>query len=698
MKLLLKGYRQPLAVHFVYGKEDAGFLEPYMNELGRVLTRDSDFPISHRLDIPIFTWTYDNFRRKIFVSCKRYNVERAVYFFFVGKNLMASDERRHLENMAFRKGEWKFVIALDNKAFDLGGSFKQSNCLRFFEWNVATLSDNDNICWRKGMLVLNVAKNIYRILQGKKNRLSIFLSHAKSDKVALGAALDIKRFLEDQTTINDFFDANCIEDGENFEKRIVNSLADSAVVCIHSDHYAESIWCSKEVIISKKNNLPMLAVDCSGGFVDRVSPYAANVPCVCPVWESNKVSLRKTDVLNIVRAMVLEAVRFRYVSAKFGLLKTDNVIPESAIMLSRAPEPLDVLNNLCLKRKIIFYPEPPLASVERFLYEDNGFKLRTITSSSDMYGTFKGLSIGISVSDVSGKGDDSLELIGKTSSEIKNLVVDLSRSLLFREAELIYGGDIQPRAGNNFTKLMVEEWHQLSKKYEMKLPKIKNFVAWTLRNMPGQEDKNFMSDYQGAVEKCLVELPKDVAVKAKNYKGVYPCDSGDDFYIWARALTQMREESISRSDARICAGGKCYGANGAMPGVLEEILFSIKYNKPLYLIGGFGGISKVAVSLLLGEEGCFDAITITEQCTHSPKYALYLKTLENAGEIFDLEKETRSVISPKLLPKLAENSGLTKSEYRHLLITPFAEDCVRLILKGIRKRYPIKRYSDSGKR
>lgn len=687
MKAMLKGYRQALAVHFVYGKEDAEFLGPYMNELIRVLTRDSDFPISHRLDIPIFTWTYDNFRRRIFVSCKRYNVERVVYFFFVGKNLMASDERRYLENMSFRKGEKKFVIALDNKAFDLGGPFKHSNCLRFFDWNEATLSDNDNIWWRKGMLVLNVAKNIYRVLQGKKNRLSVFLSHAKSDKVALRAALDIKRFLDGKTTINDFFDATCIEDGENFEKRIVNSLADSAVVCIHSDHYAESMWCSKEVIISKKSNLPMLAVDCSGGFIDRVSPYAANVPCVCPAWEPNKTSLRKADVLNIARAMVIEAVRFKYISAKFSLLKADNVIPESAILLSRAPEPLDVLSNVCAKRKIIFYPEPPLASVERFLYEDSGFKLRTITSSSEMYGKFKNLSVGISVSDVSGVSDDSLDSIGKGSAEIKNLVVDVSRSLLFREAELIYGGDVQPRPGNNFTKILIEEWYQLSKKYELKLPKIRNYVAWTLRNIPGSNDKDFMSDYQGAVEKCEVGLPKKISVKTKNVRGIYPCVSGNDFYVWARALTLMRKKSIAKSDARICAGGRCYGAKGTMPGVLEEILLAVKYNKPLYLMGGFGGVCKIVASILLGGKEVSEAITTAGQCKYTQNYSLYVQTSDAVGEPVDLEKEAMGVISPKLVPKLAKNSGLAKAEYEHLLATPFAEDCTRLILRGLERRF-----------
>ena len=53
---------------------------------------------------------------------------------------------------------------------------------------------------------------------------------------------------------------------------------------------------------------------------------------------------------------------------------------------------------------------------------------------------------------------------------------------------------------------------------------------------------------------------------------------------------------------RICLGGKTKGYEGVEPGVMEEARLALEYNKPLYLLGGFGGATRV-----FGEEdkyGC----------------------------------------------------------------------------------------------
>ena len=75
------------------------------------------------------------------------------------------------------------------------------------------------------------------------------------------------------------------------------------------------------------------------------------------------------------------------------------------------------------------------------------------------------------------------------------------------------------------------------------------------------------------------------------------------------------------------------------------------------------------------------------QCKYTQNYSLYVQTSDAVGEPVDLEKEAMGVISPKLVPKLAKNSGLAKAEYEHLLATPFAEDCTRLILRGLERRF-----------
>lgn len=45
------------------------------------------------------------------------------------------------------------------------------------------------------------------------------------------------------------------------------------------------------------------------------------------------------------------------------------------------------------------------------------------------------------------------------------------------------------------------------------------------------------------------------------------------------------------TDGRVLIGGKRAGFQGAMPGVLEEAIISLERSRPLYLAGGFGGIT-----------------------------------------------------------------------------------------------------------
>lgn len=44
---------------------------------------------------------------------------------------------------------------------------------------------------------------------------------------------------------------------------------------------------------------------------------------------------------------------------------------------------------------------------------------------------------------------------------------------------------------------------------------------------------------------------------------------------------------------RICMGGKTSGFEGREPGVIEEAKLALEYDKPLYLMGGFGGATRM---------------------------------------------------------------------------------------------------------
>ena len=62
----------------------------------------------------------------------------------------------------------------------------------------------------------------------------------------------------------------------------------------------------------------------------------------------------------------------------------------------------------------------------------------------------------------------------------------------------------------------------------------------------------------------------------------------------ALELTTLRREITKRLDpgCRICLGGKTSGYEGREPGIQEEAQLALEYNKPLYLMGGFGGATR----------------------------------------------------------------------------------------------------------
>ncbi len=137
---------------------------------------------------------------------------------------------------------------------------------------------------------------------------------------------------------------------------------------------------------------------------------------------------------------------------------------------------------------------------------------------------------------------------------------------------------------------------------------------------------------------------------------------------------------IDDSDIRICAGGKEKGYKGIMPGVLEEIIIAIELNKPLYLLGGFGGITRKVCDYI--EKGVVkEELSTRWQIDNNPYYEELLDLHSNRNDGVTLKYEL-------LLEKVGMDSlknGLSSEENIKLFNTPFAEEALQLIFKGINK-------------
>lgn len=69
------------------------------------------------------------------------------------------------------------------------------------------------------------------------------------------------------------------------------------------------------------------------------------------------------------------------------------------------------------------------------------------------------------------------------------------------------------------------------------------------------------------------------------------------------ALTHLRRRLTNISDVRVCIGGRLTKYQGRYPGVVEEALLSVRANKPLYLIGMWGGATEGVIRALHDQAG-----------------------------------------------------------------------------------------------
>ena len=73
-------------------------------------------------------------------------------------------------------------------------------------------------------------------------------------------------------------------------------------------------------------------------------------------------------------------------------------------------------------------------------------------------------------------------------------------------------------------------------------------------------------------------------------------DRCGELWVLRRALNR-----VLNPGARICLGGKRTGFSGYYAGVAEEAYFALATHKPLYLVGGFGGVTEDVIDALTGQ-------------------------------------------------------------------------------------------------
>ena len=675
--------KPPLSVSFIWHALDEDKMNIFLNDFRKYLTRDINRPFSRELNLPTFFYSNRNPNNSPIDLPADLAQVNVIYLFLSDNTLFSKSWCNYIDSIP---NEDKFrvipvAIHEDGQKHTSSGRLKNVQVIRAFNWN-------KNI--EKEMAILELSHELFRwgfnnpntTLLGQNSSLKLFLSHAKRGDTGLKHAEQIRNFI-DNTNLRRFFDTYQISTGFEFDEEIENHIKDSTIIAILSDVYSSRYWCQREILTAKDEQ--RIVVNSLENYEDRIFPAASNVPSL----HVTDAPLSEAELLNILNAALIETIRFNYVKVILSYYQSLGWIDSNAKIVSRPPDIQQVSKFLTDSQKDnenisdrlgdlhICYPEPPLYAEETEWTKTLGITISTPLWSNSIDEPNDKKSIGISISEYESDGYEQYHL---NQDELKRFSQVLTRHLLARQYKLIYGGDLRL---DGFTQTILDEARILKDRLQSDNIHVFNYLAWPIFLDEGR--KAFANEYHGIIEQIECDPPEDVVSNIQKLEIAVKPDCTENKYIWSRSLTNMREQSIQNSDVRILAGGKLTGYLGKIPGLLEEFLIANEQRKPIFLVGGLGGLTELLCKKFLKNDQSFEVEQFTEnwQIGNNSGYRELNKYAEIKGYHADY-----LLINDKLnsvnMDELAENCGLTIDEYTCLMTTPFIEVAVHLILQGLK--------------
>lgn len=276
-------------------------------------------------------------------------------------------------------------------------------------------------------------------------------------------------------------------------------------------------------------------------------------------------------------------------------------------------------------------------------------------------------SVGISISE-----SEDAEQRGLSETHQKDYMIEIARHLLVQRATLIYGGDL--RTGG-YTQLFSELSFQYRDRADRNRFPFKNYFSYPIHINLTTSDLADLKENRVQVVK--VPPAPELSVDPTEY--IEP-DTMEGMYVWSRSLSFMRDRMDQDTNARVFVGGRNYGFKGKYPGIIEEAYYAYRSNKPIYLVGGFGGATLKLIE-------AFDAKPVID--SNSPFYKN-----ENRESFFDYHNELspddpmnygdlNTFFSSKTVDWLSDNNGLSIEENQQLFHTQQLPEVVYLIMKGL---------------
>jgi hypothetical protein len=286
----------------------------------------------------------------------------------------------------------------------------------------------------------------------------------------------------------------------------------------------------------------------------------------------------------------------------------------------------------------------------------------------------RGKRVAISISD----GADR-ETLGLSKVHQEQLWSRLAAVLLAAGAELAYGGDL--RTGGYTERL----WDLVRSTADAggRLPSdvVHSYLGWPVPLALTTADRAAIPDVIRLHELPMPEgLPDDPAV-------FVPRDDllPEHHFAWAASMASMRRTMAAECHARILVGGQFRGVS-PIPGLIDDFL-SFVGDKPVYLVGAYGGMTRVIIQAMLGERPV--ALTRAFQEGSGTRVALmgyYERQLATGGwpRLPDLDYDA---IVDKLRAIGPDGlcNGLARDENERLFWSRDLVEISALVLTGLRR-------------
>ena len=269
----------------------------------------------------------------------------------------------------------------------------------------------------------------------------------------------------------------------------------------------------------------------------------------------------------------------------------------------------------------------------------------------------KGVRLAISVSESA-----DLPRLGLLDSHLRMALGEVTRCVIVSGGSLTYGGNLDP---SGYAPFLV---HELSR-YSRRDRPLRLCLAWsehrklTLSRI--QQQRTELGLFGELVCLAIDGTPVDAAAGRQE---VPPTPADNDTV--QRSLTGLRRYMSTESRGRVLMGGRREGYAGVIPGLLEEALIALDHGQPLYLAGGFGGITADIARRLNVDGGHWLPSIEQVQWTDATQAAFQkLEQIHRAAEW------------------TGPNNGLSTEENRRLARTHRASEVAAFVSLGLGRRF-----------